>query len=96
MLLVKAVGFRVTSWRRDVETNSRVGGSPTSLHLVGGAVDFGREADVTSFGFKLVETLSEKGGLHKKGSAPHFHFEAGPKILVSAVVVLFLVGRVLS
>lgn len=34
------VPFHVTSWYRDSEHNSRVGGVPTSFHLEGLAVDF--------------------------------------------------------
>ena len=96
-LVVRLFGGRITSWRRDPITNERVGGSPTSKHLHGGAIDVGREFD--GIGLKLASFMaSNLNPWHDKGSAPHWHFEGGGKAVVVVgvvVVVAFFFARVL-
>ena len=73
----------VTSGFRSVAHNRRVGGVPTSYHLVGRAVDVQRRLGVTHFmlhaalaraGFVLIESLDE---------GDHSHFAFGRPIAFS-------------
>ena len=70
---------RVTSMRRSVERNRRVGGVANSYHLSGRAIDIARKPGVThaqiasalrSAGYQLVESLDE-------GDHSHFAFGFG-------------------
>jgi hypothetical protein len=67
---------RVSSTRRSPSHNRNVGGSPTSFHLVGRAIDVVRrpgvrhseiEAALIRSGFRLIESLDE-------GDHSHFAF----------------------
>ena len=70
---------RVTSMRRSVEHNRRVGGVRNSYHLLGRAIDIARRPGVShaqialalrSAGYQLIESLDE-------GDHSHFAFGAG-------------------
>jgi len=70
---------RVTSMRRSVERNRRVGGVANSYHLSGRAIDIARKPGVThaqiayalrSAGYQLIESLDE-------GDHSHFAFGSG-------------------
>ena len=67
-------GARITSGKRSPEENARVGGSPNSKHLTGDAIDLGRDAPPAVV--SILGTIAARGGLHVKGTAPHYHFEA--------------------
>ena len=69
----------VTSTRRSVQHNRRVGGVPNSYHLSGRAIDIARRRGVThsqiaqayrQAGLQLIESLDE-------GDHSHFAFRAG-------------------
>jgi hypothetical protein len=70
---------RVTSMKRSVERNRRVGGVANSYHLSGRAIDIARRPGVThaqiasalrSAGYQLIESLDE-------GDHSHFAFASG-------------------
>jgi len=70
---------RVTSMRRSIEHNRRVGGVANSYHLSGRAIDIARKPGVThsqiasalrSAGYQLIESLDE-------GDHSHFAFSFG-------------------
>jgi hypothetical protein len=88
-MLAVALGARVTSAKRTPDENEHVGGSPTSAHLRGDAIDIA--ADSPPMAVKVLSVFG-KGGLHTKGTAPHYHFEATP--LTLALFVAGVVGIV--
>ena len=70
---------RVTSMKRSVERNRRVGGVRNSYHLSGRAIDIARKPGVThgqiasalrSAGYQLIESIDE-------GDHSHFAFGSG-------------------
>jgi len=72
-LLVAAAFGTVTSTRRSVEHNRRVGGVPNSYHLVGQALDVRRRPGITHqaidialrrAGYVLIESLDEVDHSH--------------------------------
>ena len=88
---------RVTSMRRSVEHNRRVGGVRNSYHLSGRAIDIARRAGVShgqiaaalrSAGYRLIESLDE-------GDHSHFAFNFGAgQQLQSAVALAAKSGEV--
>lgn len=71
----------VTSTRRTVEHNRKVGGVPNSFHLHGRAIDIARrpgvrhaqiEAAFRKAGYRIIESLDE-------GDHSHFAFGQGPR-----------------
>ena len=79
---------RVTSMRRSVERNRRVGGVANSYHLSGRAIDIARRPGVShaqiasalrSAGFHLIESLDE-------GDHSHFAFGSGDRLRSAAAL----------
>lgn len=91
----------VTSWKRSVERNKEVGGSPTSLHLNGGAIDFSMNTpDWKREILQLFCAGRSEDGVHQKGTAEHWHLTAnaltvlkGLGVLVVAHYVFFKILR---
>lgn len=52
------VPFRLTSDARDAEHNRKVGGSPTSLHLLGRAVDFTLRSNDAATQWKVMSAVA--------------------------------------
>lgn len=92
-VVARAFGARVTSARRTPDENERVGGSPTSAHLRGEAVDVA--ADAPELAVAMLSIFG-KGGLHQKGTAPHYHFEATPWTLPLFAGALVGLARVIK
>jgi len=89
-LLARMLGARVTSTVRSVLENKAAGGRATSLHLVGGALDLGRE---TSAGvIALLRPLCSICVFDEAGTAPHWHLEPAPYVPAVAVGLLLLVS----
>jgi biotin operon repressor len=65
------LGARVTSWKRSTADNTSVGGAPASFHLIGAAIDFGRETPQESI--DALRSLGFTVEWHEKGTAPHYH-----------------------
>lgn len=72
-MIANVLGARVTSGARSIEENTAVGGSPVSAHLKGDAIDIGIESPAIAV---AALSLFGKGGVHQKGTAKHYHFEA--------------------
>lgn len=85
--VARLLGARVTSTYRTEEENADVGGSPVSKHLTGDAIDIA--ADSPPLAVNVLSVIAH-GGLHKKGTAPHYHFEATP------LTALLLAGAILG
>lgn len=81
-----ALGARVTSFKRSPETNRKVGGSPTSAHLVGGAIDVGIETPEAVRRVLAALSCHPTDGLHSAGTAPHYHYTAGWPTVAALVV----------
>ena len=86
----RALGARITSGYRTREENENVGGSPTSAHLEGNAIDIG--ADSPPLAVAVLGTIAT-GGFHDKGTAPHYHFEANPLTLIAFAGALIGIAR---
>lgn len=83
---------RVTSWKRTASGNAQVGGSPSSHHLYGGALDFGIETPEWK---RRTMGLFLEARRHDSGTAPHYH-GAGRVVvggIVGAVVALSIWRR---
>lgn len=81
-LVAKALGVRVTSYKRSAEVNASVGGAPGSAHLIGAAIDCGRETPDWKVALLKSLSVGPTDGWHEKGTAPHYHFTGGPDTLV--------------
>lgn len=73
-LLTHEPGLRITSGRRTPAANRRVGGSPTSRHLAGEAVDLAGTPVQMEHGRRtaLAEGASE-ALIHDAGTGVHLH-----------------------
>lgn len=69
--LADLLQLRVTSWHRSSSENAAAQGAPKSLHLIGAAVDVGREAAPEKL--DLLRKLGFTVEWHTKGTAPHWH-----------------------
>lgn len=74
--VARLLGARVTSFERTKAENDACGGSPTSAHLVGGAVDVGLETGAAVRSVLSFLSCAATDGLHQ-GTAPHFHYTGG-------------------
>lgn len=89
-IVARAFGARVTSAKRTPDENEKAGGSPSSAHLKGDAVDV--SADSPALAVSML-SLFGKGGLHTKGTATHYHFEVAPWTLLLFGAALVGVAR---
>lgn len=96
--LAHMIGARVTSWTRTPEQNAASKGSPTSYHLVGGAVDLGRETSKAKL--DLLRNLGFTVEWHEKGTATHWHvygsWKAVALVAGSAAVLAAMIKGVTS
>jgi hypothetical protein len=79
--LARAMGARVTSWRRTAAENVLLGGSPTGAHVEGGAIDVGIETPEVVRAVLRSLSVGPTDGLHQ-GTAPHYHYTAGSETLL--------------
>lgn len=74
-LLRTQAAFSVTSWWRTAARNASVGGSPSSLHLIGFAVDLVPDDGVSREG---LLACALKVGLHGIVESDHVHVQCRP------------------
>lgn len=82
------LGVRVTSFKRSEAVNAQVSGSPTSWHLIGGAIDYGRETPAWK---RAALDIFLTSAFHTKGTAPHYHAVGRPWGVIGLALVLVLV-----
>ncbi len=79
--LADLLHIRVTDWKRTPAQNkATTSASPTSLHLVGGAVDMGIETSQAKR--DVLTALGYTVELHEKGTARHYHVYGGWKAVI--------------
>ena len=87
-------GIRVTSWKRGEQENASVGGAPRSLHLLGAAIDFGRETPEEKI--DRLKALGFTVEYHTKGTAPHYHAYGSWKQVAGAAALGAVLGFALE
>lgn len=93
--VARVTGARVTSGKRSVEENARVGGRSDSKHLQGLAVDLSAKDNPNALTLGLLQFLSSRGGYDSGGTAPHYHYESDAFTLVKLGVSCLLLLAVL-
>lgn len=87
--VAKLIGIRVTEWRRPADADY---GSATSLHKVGGAVDFGQETEKWKVEvMKFFCAGRAEDGFHTSGTGPHYHFTAGGRTVVYGAAIIWVI-----
>lgn len=90
--IAETLGARVTSADRDENENRAVGGSSTSAHLTGNAIDLGLDAPPAALA--VLRSIAHVAR-HDKGTGPHWHVEVRPwtmPVVLAALLAFVALG----